>query len=32
MGINQDFFIEQMTLNAIARTGEVTARWLAQEV
>ena len=27
MGINEDFFIEHMELDAIASTGEVTARW-----
>ena len=27
MGINRDFFIEGMTLDAVASTGEVTARW-----
>lgn len=32
MGINQDFFIEHIALEAIARTGEVTMRWLAQGV
>lgn len=32
MGINQDFFIEHIALDAIARTGEVTARWLVQGV
>jgi hypothetical protein len=30
MGINQDFFIERMELDVVARTGEVTARWLAR--
>lgn len=32
MGINQDFFIEHMELDVVARTGEVTARWLVQGV
>ncbi len=32
MGIGQDFFIERMTLDAAAATGEVTARWLVQAV
>jgi hypothetical protein len=32
MSINQDFFIEHMALDAVARTGEVTARWLVQGV
>jgi hypothetical protein len=32
MGINQDFFIEHMELEVVARTGEVTARWLVQGV
>ena len=32
MGINEDFFIEHMELDAIARTGEVTARWIVQAV
>ena len=27
MGIDRDFFIEGMTLDAVAATGEVTARW-----
>lgn len=30
MGINEDFFIEHMELDALARTGEVTVRWLVQ--
>jgi hypothetical protein len=32
MGINQDFFIEHMELDVVARTGEVSARWLVQGV
>ncbi len=32
MGINQDFFIEHMELEAVARNGEVTVRWLVQGV
>ena len=32
MGISQDFFIEHMELDAVARTGEVTVRWLVQGV
>lgn len=32
MGINQDFFIEHMELDVLARTGAVTARWLVQGV
>lgn len=32
MGISQDFFIEHMELDVVARTGEVTARWLVQGV
>ena len=32
MGINEDFFIEHMELDVVARTGEVTARWLVQGV
>ena len=32
MGINQDFFIEGMELRVVARTGEMTARWLVQGV
>ena len=31
LGINGDFFIEGMELDASARTGEVTARWLARK-
>ncbi|MFB3119101.1 MAG: hypothetical protein ACE1Y2_01075 [Stenotrophomonas maltophilia] len=27
MGINEDFFIEHMSIDAIASTGEVTTRW-----
>ena len=30
MGIDEDFFIEHMELDAVARTGEVTTRWLVQ--
>ena len=30
MGISQDFFIERMTLETVAATGEVTAHWLVQ--
>jgi hypothetical protein len=30
MGIDQDFFIEHMQMDAVARTGELTARWLVQ--
>ena len=29
--VNGDFFIEGMELDAVSRTGEVTARWLVQE-
>ena len=32
MGINQDFFVEHITLDAVARTGEMTMRWLVQGV
>ncbi len=32
MGINEDFFIEHMELNAIASTGEVTARWMVKGI
>ena len=32
MGISQDFFIEHMELDAVARTGEITVRWLVQGV
>ena len=31
LGINGDFFIEGMEVDASARTGEVTARWLARQ-
>ncbi len=31
-GINGDFFIEGIALNVVARTGELTGRWLVQEV
>ena len=30
MGINEDFFIEHIELDAVARTGEVTMHWLVQ--
>jgi hypothetical protein len=32
MGINQDFFIEQVALEVTARTGAMTMRWLVQGV
>ena len=32
MGINEDFFIEHMELDAIASTGEVTARWMVKGI
>ena len=32
MGIDQDFYIEQMELEAVAGAGEVTAHWLVQGV
>ncbi len=32
MGINQDFFIEGMTLEATARNGAIITRWLVQGV
>ncbi len=32
MGINEDFFIEHMELDAIASTSEVTARWKGKGV